>query len=116
MLYWDKYREGERTRIKFVCPIIHSKKFREEHPYCPWMHPQFAQGTGCFAYRQMVDEDIRKQINYGSKKFKKFYNLHSGSERIFSMLLEICMQNPIVRGLQAVSNVKSFSNIQFSKT
>ncbi|MBA3062572.1 MAG: DDE transposase, partial [Atribacteria sp.] len=39
MLYWGKYKEGNRTRLKFVCPIIHSKKFRKEHPFCPWMHP-----------------------------------------------------------------------------
>jgi hypothetical protein len=50
MLYWGKFKEGNRTRVKFVCPIIHSKKFRKEHPFCPWMHPQFVKGTGCFAY------------------------------------------------------------------
>lgn len=111
MLYWGKYREGKRTRIKFVCPIIHSRKFREEHPYCPWMHPQFTKGTGCFAYLQVVDEDIRKQIAYGSKEFKKVYDLRSGSERIFSRLLELAMQNPSVRGLQAVSNHCTIAHI-----
>jgi len=50
MLYWGKYKEGNRTKFKFVCPIIHSKKFRKDHPFCPWMHPQFTKGTGCFAH------------------------------------------------------------------
>ena len=50
MLYWGKFKEENRTRLKFVCPIIHSKKFRKDHPFCPWMHPQFTKGTGCFAY------------------------------------------------------------------
>ena len=68
------------------------------------MHPQFVKGTGCFAYLQVVDEDIRKQIAYGSKEFKKVYDLRSGSETIFSRLLELAMQNPSVRGLQAISN------------
>jgi hypothetical protein len=68
------------------------------------MHPQFAKGTGCFACQQVVDEDIRKQINYASKEFKKFYDLRSGSERIFSRLLELARQNPSVRGLRAISN------------
>jgi len=86
MLYWGKYKEGGRTRVKFVCPIIHSKKFRKEHPFCPWMHPQFTKGTGCFAYTQVLSEDIRKQIAYGTPKFKKIYNLRSGCERIFSRL------------------------------
>ncbi|MBA7513196.1 hypothetical protein ES705_05206 [subsurface metagenome] len=71
MLYWGKYKEGGRTRLKFVCPIIHSKKFRKEHPFCPWMHPQFVKGTGCFAYTQVLSEDIRKQIVYDTPKFKK---------------------------------------------
>jgi len=60
MLYWGKFKEENRTRLKFVCPIIHSKKFRKEHPFCPWMHLQFVKGTGCFAYTQVVSEDIRK--------------------------------------------------------
>jgi hypothetical protein len=104
MLYWGKFKEGNRTRLKFVCPIIHSKRFRREHPLCPWLHPQFLKGKGCSAYTQVLDEDIRKEIDYGSPEFKKIYNLRSGSERIFSRLLNLCMQNPSVRGLQAVSN------------
>lgn len=97
-------KEGKRTWTKFVCPIIHSRKFREEHPYCPWMHPQFVKGTGCFAYQQIVDEDFLKQINYGNKEFKKIYDLRSGSERVFSRLLGLAMQNPSIRGLQTISN------------
>jgi len=111
MLYWGKYKEGNRTRVKFVCPIIHSKKFRKEHPFCPWMHPQFVKGTGCFAYTQVLSEDIRKQIAYGTPKFKKIYNLRSGCERIFSRLLDLCMQNPSVRGLRAISNHCTIAHI-----
>jgi hypothetical protein len=111
MLYWGKYKEGNRTRIKFVCPIIHSKKFKKENPFCPWMHPQFVKGTGCFAYTQVVSEDIRQQIAYGTPKFKKVYHLRSGCERIFSRLLDLCMQNPSVRGLRAVSNHCTIAHI-----
>lgn len=111
MLYWGKFKEGNRTRVKFVCPIIHSKKFRKEHPFCPWMHPQFVKGTGCFAYTQVLSEDIRKQIAYGTPKFKKVYNLRSGCERIFSRLLDLCMQNPSVRGLRAISNHCTIAHI-----
>jgi len=111
MLYWGKFKEKGRTRVKFVCPIIHSKKFRKEHPFCPWMHPQFVKGTGCFAYIQVLSEDIRKQIAYDTPKFKKIYNLRSGSERIFSRLLDLCMQNPSVKGLRAVSNHCTIAHI-----
>jgi len=111
ILYWGKYKEGGRTRVKFVCPIIHSKKFRKEHPFCPWMHPQLVKGTGCFAYTQVLSEDIRKQIAYGTPKFKKVYNLRSRSERIFSRLLDLCTQNPSVRGLRAISNHCTIAHI-----
>jgi hypothetical protein len=111
MLYWGKFKEGNRTRLKFVCPIIHSKRFRTKHPLCPWLHPQFLKGKGCSAYTQVLDEAIRKEIDYGSPEFKKIYNLRSGSERIFSRLLTLCMQNPSVRGLQAVSNHCTIAHI-----
>lgn len=111
MLYWGKFKEGNRTRLKFVCPITHSNKFRKEHPYCPWFHPQFIKGKGCFAYTQVLDEDIRKKIDYGSPKFRRIYNLRSSSERIFSRLLNLCMQNPSVKGLRAVSNCCTIAHI-----
>jgi len=75
------------------------------------MHPQFVKGTECFAYRQILAEDVRKQIAYGSKEFKKVYDLRSGSQRIFSRLLDLSMHNPSVRGLQAVSNHFTISHI-----
>jgi len=75
------------------------------------MHPQFIKGTGCFAYTQVLSKDIRKQISYGSPEFKKFYNLRSGCERIFSRLLDLCIQNPSVRGLRAVSNHCTIAHI-----
>jgi hypothetical protein len=37
-------------------------------------------------------------------KSSKSSILSSGSERIFSRLLDLAMQNPIVRGLRAISN------------
>jgi len=75
------------------------------------MHPQFVKGTGCFAYTQVLSEDIRKQISSGSPEFKKFYNLRSGCERIFSRLLDLCMQNPNVRELRAVPNHCTIAHI-----
>lgn len=103
MIYWGKFKDKNRTRKKFVCPITHSKKFAKLYPTCPWMHPSFLSGKGCTAYLRS-DEDIRKTIDYGSKEFKKIYNLRSGSERILSRLLSICMQNPSVKGLNATAN------------
>ena len=110
MIYWGKFRDRNRIRKKFVCPITHSKKFAKLHPICPWMHPNFLNGKGCTAYLR-VDENIRKTINYSSEEFKKIYNLRSGSERIFSRFLSICMQNPSVRRLHATANHITIAHI-----
>ena len=71
MLYWGKFREGNRSRLKFVCPFTNSKKFRRKHPFFPWFHPQFLKGKGCTAYVQVLDDDARKKIDYRSPEFKK---------------------------------------------
>ena len=60
---------------------------------------------------KVLREDIRKQIAYGTPKFKKIFNLRSESERIFSRLLDLCMQNPSVKGLRAISNHCTIAHI-----
>lgn len=86
------------------------QKFAKLYHTCPWNHPSFRKGKGCTAYLRS-DENIRKTIDYGSKKFKKIYNLRSGAERICSRFLSICMQNPSVRGLNATANHISIAHI-----
>jgi hypothetical protein len=94
--FWD--RKEKRRRHKFVCPIRGSKKFAASHPYCPWFHPQFVKGSGCYKnIRIDADETIRQSIDYGSESFKKDYNRRTSSERIFSRHLSILMQRPTVR-------------------
>jgi len=67
--------------------------------------------TKPYIARNLISEDIRKQIVYGTPKFKKVYNLHSGCERIFSRLFDLCMQNPSIRGLRDVSNRCTIAHI-----
>lgn len=110
MIYWGKFQDRGRIRLKFVCPIIHSKKFAKETPFCPWQHPKFLEGKGCTAYL-LAEKDLRQSIDYGSGQFKKIYNLRTGSERIFSRLLSICMQNPSVKGLRATANHVTLAHI-----
>jgi hypothetical protein len=54
---------------------------------------------------------VRTNIDYGSQSFKKDFNMRSGSERIFSRLLSICMQHPPVVGLKAISNYVTIAHI-----
>ena len=109
-IFWDK--DKSRKRHKFVCPIKGSKKFAKDHPYCPWLHPRFVEGTGCYRYlRADVDESIRADIDYGSESFKRDFNKRSSSERVFSRLLSILMQKPSVVGLAATANLCTISHI-----
>jgi len=112
MLYWGQFREGKRIRRKFVCPITHSKKFSQQHPPCPMLESSlFNKKNGCTSYTQTVPDNVRKRIAYGTEKFKKMYNMRTGSERIFSRLLSLCMNNPGVKGLNAVSNHATIAHI-----
>jgi hypothetical protein len=110
MIYWGKFNDRGKIRKKFVCPITHRKKFAQQIPQCPWNHPKFVKGQGCIAYRR-EDENIRDSIDYGSESFKKVYNLRTSSERIFSRLLTLCMQNPSVIGLNATANHCTIAHI-----
>lgn len=110
MIYWGKFKDRGKIRKKFVCPITHSKKFSQTTPACPWNLPTFLYGNGCIAYLR-EDYDIRKSIDYGSESFKKTYNLRTGSERVFSRLLTLCMQNPSVIGLNATTNHCTIAHI-----
>jgi len=109
-IWWDKAKN--RKRHKFVCPIKGSKKFAKDHPYCPWFHPLFVNGTGCYRYLRVdVDETIRSNIDYGSESFKRDFNRRSSSERVFSRLLSILMQKPSVIGLASTANLCTISHI-----
>lgn len=110
MQYWGKFRDRGKIRKKFVCPITHSKTFAKQVPACPWNHPAFRKGKGCTAYLR-EDQDIRKEIDYGSQIFKEHYNKRTSSERVFSRLLTLCMQKPSVYGLSAVSNHCTIAHI-----
>ena len=107
-IFYDK--KQDRWRHKWVCPLHHSKKYLNQFIVCPVFHPKFFSQKGCYAYKR-IDDDIRKQIDYGSESFKKDANLRTSSERVFSRLLTICMQNPSVVGLTATANHCTIAHI-----
>jgi hypothetical protein len=109
-IFWDK--DKKRKRHKFVCPIKGSKKFAKDNPYCPWFHPSFLEGNGCYRYIRIdVDESIRAAIDYQSESFKRDFNKRTSSERVFSRLLSILMQKPSVAGITATANLCTISHI-----
>lgn len=110
MTYCGKFKDRGKIRLKFACPITHRKKFAKKHPWCPWNHPKFINGKGCYAYRR-GDTDVRANIDYGSQSFKDIYNQRTTVERTYSRLLTLCMQTPSVKGLNAVANHCTIAHI-----
>ena len=106
--FYDK--KQDRWRRKWVCPLHHSKKYARQFILCPAFHPKFLSQKGRYVYIR-IDQDIRSEIDYGSTSFKTDSKLRSGSERVFSRLLNICMQNPPVLGFKAVSNYVTIAHI-----
>jgi len=106
--FYDKVQN--RWRRKWVCPIHHSKKTARKFFICPVFHPKFFSQKGCYSYIR-VDDDIRSQVDYGSEAFKKDFNMRTGSERVFSRLLSVCMQNAPVIGLKATANHVTIAHI-----
>jgi len=110
MIYWGQFADRGKIRRKFCCPVTHSKKFARLHPVCPWNHPNFLKGQGCVCYLR-ADYNIRRNIDYGSQSFKEQYNLRTGSERLASRLLTLCMQDPSIKGLNATANHCTIAHI-----
>lgn len=106
--FYDK--QQNRYRRKWVCPLHHSKKYQYQYIVCPAFHPKYFERKGCYRLVR-VDEDIRTKIDYGSDSFKNDFHLRTGSERVFSRLLDICMQNTPVTGLTAISNYVTIAHI-----
>ena len=46
MICWGRFCDRGRVRLKYVCPIINSKSYREKYYFCPWNHPKFTEGKG----------------------------------------------------------------------
>lgn len=110
MTYWGRFHDRGRVRLKYVCPIVHLKSYRQKYYLCPWNHPKFTQGKGCYVYLR-ADDTVRDSIDYGSAEFKRLYRFRTASERINSRLASLGIQSPSVRGFRAVSNWCSITHI-----
>jgi hypothetical protein len=75
-------------------------------------HPKFFSQKGCYVTERIdSNNSIRKRIDYQSETFKKLYQKRIGSERVFSRLLSLCMQNASVRGLHSIQNHCTIAHI-----
>ena len=105
------YMKDKKTAYKiFVCPLHHYKKLQKKYIWCPMNHPKFSSQKGC-CHTIRVDDNVRHSIDYDSARFKAIYKKRTGSERVFSRLLSICMQNITNHGLNAVANKCTIAHI-----
>jgi len=93
-IFWDIAQN--RKRHKFVCPVKGSKKFARDHPYCPWFHPRFLNGTGCYRYLKVdVDETIRSSIDYGSEAFREILKEEAAVSGYFPVCFQSLCKSPL---------------------
>lgn len=95
---------------QYSCPLYYDKKVRYQYIVCPVFHPKFFEQKGCNVLIRL-EPSVRTKIDYGTEKFKELYNTRTSVERVFSRLLSIAMQNPTVKGLNAVSNHCTIAHI-----
>jgi len=105
-------KSQNKTYRIYACPIHHYKKLQKKYLWCPMNHSKFVSQKGCY-HTERVDSGntIRKNIDYDSETFKKIYSKRTGSERLFSRLLSVCMQNISIKGLNAVRNNCTIAHI-----
>ena len=95
---------------QYSCPLYYDKKVRYQYIVCPAVHPKFFEQKGCNVLIRL-EPSVRTKIDYDTEKFKDLYNTRTSVERVFSRLLSIAMQNPTVKGLNAVSNHCTIAHI-----
>jgi hypothetical protein len=111
------YRRGKmrpkRTGIlyqQYSCPVTYGPLSTRKFITCPVFHAKFFDGKGCNVLIRL-EPSIRAEINYDSKHFKEIYNRRTAAERLFARLLAIAMQNPTVRGFNAIQNHVTIAHI-----
>ncbi|MCK4373720.1 MAG: transposase [Candidatus Brocadiae bacterium] len=98
------------TYVQYVCPLHYRKKQRQRYLFCPAQHPKYVEQKGCNTLIRLTPT-IRSTIPYGTRQFRHYYNKRTAAERIFSRLLALAMQEPTVKGLQAVRNHCTIAHI-----
>ena len=82
------WTEALRTRVKFRCPIIASRKVAQIYPDgCPIAKPCFSEGKayGCTKYLDVTD-DARSRVPRDSALYKNTFKLRTEVERYFARL------------------------------
>ena len=110
------WREGQRDRLKFRCPLKANRKLSEKYPKgCPVNHPRYCQGKayGCTKYLDVTD-DARSRVPRDSLLFKEIYKWRVVVEQYFSRLGEREVEQTTHYKLRSVKNQMTIAHLCMS--
>ena len=113
-----RFKEGNRERIKFRCPLKTDKKFAQKYPQgCPVNHPRFFEGKqsrmGGTKYLDITN-DARAKIPRDSAFFKETYKLRTEVERYFSRLGNREIEQTTYYKSKAIKNQMTLAHMSLS--
>ena len=116
MVFDGAWREGNRDRVKFRCPI----KTKREHTVkttetCPINHRLFTEGAayGCTKYLDVTD-DARNRVPRNSTLFKETYKKRIVVEQYFARLGEREAEQTTHYKLRSVKNQMTIAHLSQS--
>ena len=116
MVFDGAWREDNRDRIKFRCPLKTKRKHTVNTPEtCPVNHYRFTQGAGygCTKYLDVTD-DARSRVPRNTALFKDTYNKRIVVEQYFSRLGEREVEQTTHYKLRSVKNQMSIAHLSQS--
>jgi transposase len=111
-----RYKEGNRDRIKFRCPLKMRKKLAYRfNNTCPAKHPSFVTGKcyGCTKYLDVTD-DARSRVPRDSKHFKEMFKDRELIEQYFSRLGDREVEQTTHYSLNTVRNQMTIAHLTAS--
>lgn len=116
MIFDSAWREGNRDRVKFRCPITTQRKHTIKTPnICPVNHHRFTEGAayGCTKYLDVTD-DARSRVPRNSARFKETYKKRIIVEQYFSRLGEREVEQTTHYKLRSVKNQMTIAHLSQS--
>lgn len=116
MIFDSTWREGNRNRVKFRCPIKSKRKLSVETPEtCPVNHYRFHEGAayGCTKYLD-VTNDARSRVPRNSIRFKETYKKRIVVEQYFSRLGEREVEQTTHYKLRSAKNQMTIAHLSQS--
>ena len=116
MIFDGAWRERNRDRVKFRCPITTQRKHTIKTPdICPLNHPRFTDGAayGCTKYLDATN-DARSRVPRNTALFKITYKKRIVAEQYFSRLGEREAEQTTHYKLRSVKNQMTIAHLSQS--